>query len=281
MKKRRQNANFIREICIAGAVIDVVIKFSCRVQKTTRASKNNPSREAVVNYNQRTAERKLARLLNANFVPGDWHCTLTYAGIEPMMPEAKKELDNFIRRMKREYKKADREFRWVAVTEYHHHRIHHHVVMSYIDAEVIAKQWRGGHVRFTALDRTRNYTKLARYLVKETSNTMKLSGSEVKKRWSASRNLVRPVIKREIVEPSVLYETPKALKGYEIDQETVHKYEHPFTGIEHLEYSMHSTDPVPRLKTWRKGKVVEREETYRRATEIQIDMSSLDGIDFV
>ena len=108
-----------------------------------------------------------------------------------------------------------------------------------------------------------------------------MPGSEVKKRWSASRNLTRPVIKREIVDPRALYETPKALKGYEIDQESVHKYEHPFTGIEHLEYSMYSTDPVPRLKTWRKGDVVKRDETYRRAAEVQIDMESLDGVDFI
>ena len=44
---------------------------------------------------------------------------------------------------------------------------------------------------------------------------------------------------------------------------------------------MISTDPVPRLKQWRKGTIVERDETYRRASEIQIDMQSLDGWYFV
>ena len=69
----------------------------------------------------------------------------------------------------------------------------------------------------------------------------------------------------------------RPLKGYELDEDSVRKYEHPFTGIEHLEYMMVSTDPVPRLKTWRKGKTVTKDETYRRASEVQIDMESLDS----
>ena len=281
MKKKRSTSNFIRETCIAGPVIDVTVKFSNRGPRSTRASKSNPSREAVIKYNTRTAEKKLARLLNANFYPGDFHCTLTYEGIEPEIAEAKKELENFIRRMKREYKKQGLEFKWIAVTEFHHKRIHHHIVMSYIDERVIARQWRRGHVNFKGLGRNRNYRKLAEYLVKETSKTMSEPGSEIKKRWSASRNLVRPIIKREIVNPSALHETPKALKGYDIDMESVHKYQHPFTGIEHLEYMMCSTDPVPRIKTWRKGEIVKRDETYRRSLEVQIDMESLDGWDFI
>ena len=84
-------------------------------------------------------------------------------------------------------------------------------------------------------------------------------------------------MKREIIQPKAMYEKPRALKGYQIDEDTVRRYEHPFTGIEHLEYMMVSTDPVPRIKKWRKGETVERLETYRRASEIQIDMTSMDG----
>ena len=274
-------SNFIKETCVAGAVIDVVVKYSQKVMRSERASRHAPTREAVVKHNKVVAERKLARLLNANFFPGDWHCTLTYTGDEPSVTDAKKTLENFIRRMKREYEKQDLEFKWVAVTEFHHHRIHHHIVMSYIDAKVIERQWKRGHVNFKCLDRSRNYRKLAAYLVKETDKTMKIPGSEIRKHWSSSRNLTRPIVKREIVEPRALYETPKPLKGYEIDEDSVRKYTHPFTGIDHLEYMMCSTDPVPRIRTWRKGKVVKRDETFRRSQEIQIDMSSLDGWDFV
>lgn len=275
--KKKIGSKFIRETCVAGAAIDVTLKYSFRSGQTTRQPKTTPSRAAVIQNNDRIAVKKLTRLMNANFYPGDLHCTLTYMGTEPSRKEAKKEIKNFKRRMKREYAKTGREFKWIEVTEYLNNRIHHHILVNFIDTEVIARQWTRGHVNFKILDRTRNYKKLAEYFVKETSKTMREPGSETKKRWSASRNLTRPIIKREVIHPRSLHETPKALKGYEILPDSIREFEHPFTGITHLEYMMLSTDPSPRIKTWRKGVVVEHDETYRRAQEIQISMDSLDG----
>lgn len=279
MRKKTQ-ANFIRETCIAGAVIDVNIKFSSRNRPTTRAPKSNPSREAVVKYNDRLATKKLTRLMNSNFNPGDWHITLTYEEIAAQ-EEAAQEMKNFKRRLARKYKAEGKELKYIEVTEYDNHRIHHHMVVNYIDPTVIEQEWKRGHVRFSALDRKRNYKDLAEYFVKETSKTMRKDDCMTKKHWSASRNLTRPIIKREIVDASALYEKPRALKGYEIEIDSIRTYEHPYTGIQHLEYMMISTDPVPRIKTWRKGNVVHRDETFKRAQEIQIDMSSLDGWCFV
>lgn len=278
--KKKIGSKFIRETCIAGPVIDVTVKYSMASDNSHRAAKTKPSREAVMKVNDRNATKKLTRLMNANFHPGDWHITLTYEEA-PDQKQAKKNISNFKKRLSRQYGKIGKEFKWIEVTEYEHTRIHHHMVISYIDPAIIEKQWKHGHVRFTALDRTRNYRKLAEYFIKETTKTMRTPGNETKKRWSASRNLTRPIVKREIVNPSAIYEKPRELKGYQIDIDTVRRYEHPFTHIEHLEYMMVSTDPVPRLKTWRKGTIVEKDETLRRASEVQIDMSSLDGWDFI
>lgn len=276
MKKRIGN-KFIRETCVAGAAIDVTLKYSTASGQDHRQQKRNPSRAAVIKNNDRIATKKLTRLMNANFFPGDLHCIFTYAGKEPEQKEAKREIRNFKRRIEREYKKRGRDCKWIEVTEYSHTRIHHHMLMSYIEPEVIEKQWKRGHVHFTPLDRSRNYSKLAEYFIKETSKTMRQPGNETKQRWSASRNLARPIIKREIIEAKAMFEKPKALKGYEILQESVREFEHPFTGLLHKEYMMLSTDPSPRLKKWRKGAVVEKDETFRRAQEIQIEMDWLDG----
>lgn len=273
--------NFIRETCVAGATIWTTIKYSMRTGRGRRAPKTKPTREAVMKNNDKLAVKLLTLLMNANFHPGDMHVTLTYADEPPKEEEARREIKNFKDRMTREYAKAGITFRWIEVTEYKNHRIHHHMVLTYIDPRIIERQWKRGHVRITGLDRSRNYRKLAEYFIKETSKTMRTPGNETKRRWSSSRNLTRPVVKREIVSPNTLYEKPKALKGYQIDEDTVRKYEHPFTGIEHLEYMMVSTDPVPRIRTWRKGLMVDKSETYRRASEIQIDMNSLDGWDFL
>ena len=245
-------SKIVRETWIAGAVISVMLKSKFGSNTGTRQPKHNPTSAAVMKNNDRIALRKLAALLNMNFYPGDYHTTLTYAGDAPDQQAAKKELNNFIRRMKREYEKLGKEFYWIAVTEYENKRIHHHIVMSYIDHAIIQKQWTNGKIWTSSLDRTRNYTELAEYLIKETQR-----------------------VRRELVEARQLFEDPKPLKGYQIDSDSIHRYEHPFTGLEHLEYQMTSTDPVPRLKTWRKGIIVDRQETYKRATEIQIDMYSL------
>lgn len=276
MKEKNKNgSNFVREICVAGPCIDVAIKYSSNRQGQ-RAPKTNPTREAVLKNNDRIAVKKLTRLLNANFFPGDWHITLTYDGEIPAEKEAKKELKNFLRRIEREYKKAGKVFKYIAVTEYKNHRIHHHVVVSHIDSDIIIKQWKRGHVNFSPLNNTRNYRKLAEYLIKETSKTLREPGNEVKQRWSASRNLIRPVVMRQSVQPKALYEEPKAFKGYQIDPDTVCRFENPYTGIEHLEYMMVSMDPVPRIKSWRSGIAVDKQETMHRATQVQMRIDSLD-----
>lgn len=276
--KKEIGSKFIREVCIAGAVIDVTLKYSARAPRKKRGENVKPSREAVVKNNDRLARKKLTRLLNANFYPGDLLITLTYAGDPPTVEEAEKECKRFRRRMKRRYEKQGKEFRWVEVTEYHNHRIHHHMVVNYIDQGIITQQWKAGHVRFTPLDRSRDYKKIAEYFLKETTKTLREPGKEIKQRWSASRNLVRPIIKREMIEPKAMYESPRAFKGYELIEDSINSFTHPFTGIDHLEYTMIATDPVPRLKVWRQGSVIKRDETYRRSEQIQIDWDAFEGV---
>lgn len=264
----------IRETCIAGAVIDRCIKASFP-HKGKRKRKEKATSDAVKKNNDMLAVKNLTRLINLNFFPGDYHTTLTYA--EEISPEeANRELDNWIKRMRREYTKADKEFYYIAVTEFKNHRIHHHVVMSYIDFQVIDRQWKMGRIRCTSLDKTRNYRKLAEYLIKETQKTFREPENATKRRWKPSRNLKRPVVKREWVSISQLFQNLddiKPLKGYEIDRDTLRKYTNPVTKLDHLEYQMVSNEAVPRLSVWRKGKKVKRNETYRKMDEMrQMDM---------
>ncbi len=264
----------IRETCIAGAVIDRCIKasFPCGGK---RKKKEKATSDAVKKNNDMLALKNLTRLINLNFYPGDLHTTLTYA--EELSPEeANSELEKWIKRMRREYKKLDKEFYYIAVTEFKNKRIHHHVVMNYIDFQVINRQWKMGRIRCTPLDKTRNYRVLAEYLIKETQKTFREPENATKRRWKPSRNLKRPVVKREWVSISQLFQNLddiKPLKGYEIDRDTLRKYTNPVTKLDHLEYQMVSNEAVPRLSVWRKGKKVNRNETYRKMDEMrQMDM---------
>ena len=181
--------------------------------------------------------------------------------------------------MKREFRKLGKEMKYVVVTEYENHRIHHHVVMNYIDIQIITKQWEKGRVRCTALDDSRNYQKLASYLIKETQKTFRKADNMTKRRYRASRNLVHPiVVTQEVKLSKVLWEEPKAFKGYAIDEDSIRRFENPCTHIPHLEYMMVSTDPVPRLKKWRNGTAVKKQETYMRAEELkQMEMSDYES----
>lgn len=257
-----------RETCIAGAVIDITVKGSRTPDKKMRAPKKNPTPDSVRRNNDRIAVKDLTRKLNANFVPGDYHVTLTYAEA-PTRAEAERQLQNWIRRMKREFKKQGKEFRYVAVTEYKHKRIHHHVVMSYIDTRIIDAQWKNGHIWHSNLGRSRNYRKLAEYLIKETQKTFREADNATKRRYSCSRNLIKPIVVVQQVSITELFKDPKPIKGYEIDEGSVHRFDNPITGLTHLEYQLISTDPVPRLKKWRRGSVVKRTETYTRFEELK------------
>nr|DAJ96031.1 MAG TPA: protein of unknown function DUF1424 [Caudoviricetes sp.] len=264
----------IRETCIAGAVIDRCIKASFP-RGGKRKKKEKVTSDAVKKNNDMLALKNLTRLINLNFYPGDLHTTLTYA--EELSPEeANSELEKWIKRMRREYKKLDKEFYYIAVTEFKNKRIHHHVVMNYIDFQVINRQWKMGRIRCTPLDKTRNYRVLAEYLIKETQKTFREPENATKRRWKPSRNLKRPVVKREWVSISQLFQNLddiKPLKGYEIDRDTLRKYTNPVTKLDHLEYQMVSNEAVPRLSVWRKGKKVNRNETYRKMDEMrQMDM---------
>lgn len=264
----------IRETCIAGAVIDRCIKASFP-HGGKRKKKEKATSDAVKKNNDMLALKNLTRLINLNFYPGDLHTTLTYA--EELSPEeANSELEKWIKRMRREYKKLDKEFYYIAVTEFKNKRIHHHVVHNYIDFQVINRQWKMGRIRCTPLDKTRNYRVLAEYLIKETQKTFRDPENATKRRWKSSRNLKRPVVKREWVSISQLFQNLddiKPLKGYEIDRDTLRKYTNPVTKLDHLEYQMVSNEVVPRLSVWRKGKKVNRNETYRKMDEMrQMDM---------
>lgn len=251
----------VRETAVAGKTIYRNIKVPSGRHSDKRRPRTNPTSEKVQKNNDRLAARNLTLLLNANFSEKSGHFILTYAGDEPTQEEAEKELKKFIRRLQYGMKKSGQEMKYIVVTEYKHKRIHHHIVINTLDAEMVNKAWAKGYTKMVALDDTGNYQKLAEYLIKETSKTFREPGSTHHRRWSGSRNLVRPVIKREYVPESALSDDPKPIDGYTIPE--VRRYEHPVTGLEYIEYFMVAVDEPRRYKVWPRGEVVSGKEYYK------------------
>jgi len=265
----------VREICVAGKVIDVTVKVPSGRHERNRAAKRKITSEKVQKNNDRMAGKKLTRLINANFSASDMHDTLTYQ-TEPSPEEAKDILQRFISRMRYAMKKLNKEFKWVIVTEYGGQRLHHHMITN-APLSLVREKWGCGHVLPRPLDDDPDYHKLGEYLIKHSTSLFREEDSPWGTRCSHSRNLIIPVPRIEEVDESNLWDDPSPWKGYYIDQDTVRRYEHPITGLQHLEYSMISMDDEPRIKKYYKGKLKRHEESYKRF--INYSESQL-GIDF-
>lgn len=191
--------------------------------------------EAVQRVNEKNAEDKLRWLLLENFSPGDWHLILTYRKTDrPDADGSKKMLERFLRDLRVYFRKRlGADLRYITVTEYKSTAIHHHVVIPSCDIRPVQKLWPWGKIRPTDITDAAHLINLASYLIKETSRTFR-EGVGYRKRWNASRNLRKPVIKREVIRQRAWTDKPRPVRGYRIDKTVgdagVENYEDMITG---------------------------------------------------
>lgn len=250
------------ETIVAGKTILRSIKISSGHHSDKRAPKRNVTPEAVRKNNDRLAVKNLTADLNANFGEGDLHVTLTYDHV-PELAQAKKDREKILRDLRRELKKQGVVLKYIAVTEYKNKRPHHHLVLNTSDLDLINRLWGKGWAHSTPLDDSGNYYKLAEYLIKETTKTFREEGSLHKRRYSCSRNIIHPAAKRQEVDLKKLEADPVPISGYYIPKDCERRFEHPVTGLEHLEYIEVALDKPRRFKVWPKGKLVSTREYYK------------------
>ena len=155
-----------------------------------RRSRCNPTKEIQQKLNQRNAEKKLTRLAHLNFTEKDLALHLTYRDDE--MPEsiqdAERILDNFVKRLRRMYKRLGIELKYIRATERgaKNGRIHHHLMITGgVDRDELEELWGKGYANTKRLQfDDKGITGLAHYMAKDRVTF---------KRWSGSRNLVKPV----------------------------------------------------------------------------------------
>lgn len=140
-----------------------------------------------------TAERKLVRLLNTNFTSNDYEVHFTYA--DGNLPEndvqAKKDIQNFLRRAKHLYKAAGVELKYVAVTEggIDGTRYRHRVIMSgEVDRCELESLWGHGYVnsRRLQLDGYGAESLVRHIIIQSETNRDEFP---FRRSWSRSRNM--------------------------------------------------------------------------------------------
>lgn len=163
-----------------------------------RAKKEKALRLAQSYLNDKNAKKHLVRLINTNFTKKDIWITLTYqdSRLPADLDQAKKDMTNYIRRLKRYAKKHNYpDIKYVYVTEYRDadskkkKRVHHHMVINFPDRDVAEELWNGGGRTQTRRLQPDDFgfEGLARYIAKDKSET-------TIKRYTPSRNLKQPKI---------------------------------------------------------------------------------------
>lgn len=182
-----KTSTIYREKCyICGEYLDVYI-YPVYKRPGKRRGRAKPMTLTQAKLNLRHAIEKLVRLLHANFTPGDIELGLDYAVNPEDDEQAKRDIRNFLDRLRRRRKKLGLSpLKYISVTEKSGKgRYHHHVTINGgIDRDVVEKLWGLGRANSKRLQFNENgLAGLGRYVVKS---------PVFSKRWNASRNLVDP-----------------------------------------------------------------------------------------
>ena len=238
---------YIKKTVISGFVMEVEKYHTSRYnQKGIRPEKKEkPTSEQMQKVNERNAIKRLRRLMNTNFGPGDYHTVLTYTKDQRPDPEgARKYLKKFLGDLRREYRKREQVLKYIIVTEWKGKSIHHHILLNNISGtdKLIQKHWPYGRPHNTCLDDSGNYGDLAAYFVKETQKTFREADNPNRLRYSCSRNLKKPVEKVEIIRANTWKEDPKPVKGYELMKDSVKSGVSEVTGYGYQYYMLLRVD---------------------------------------
>lgn len=209
-----------------------------------RQPKRKRTPEDIERQNRTNRAKKIQRIILANFKEGDWHLILKYKpGERPETYErAKKNLKNFLDKIRRVYKKKGYQLKFIAVTERGKkgQALHHHIIIEDIHTpdfntvDLIKKMW-PGFKTFIDLYEDGDYENLAEYIVKIETKEEEEKG---KATYSRSRNLIIPKPKRKKLLRRKWPDEPKPKKGYMIIPSTVYNGINPVTMYPYQHYSM-------------------------------------------
>lgn len=138
--------------------------------KEKRIKREEPTRETQENVNIRKQTEQLRWKLNCNFQEGDMFVTFSYKKEErpDTYEDLVKQKNKLIADLRKEYKKQERELKYIYVLETGSKGARHiHMVLESIEPKAIKRCWDRGRIDIRLLDGTGQYGKLAAYLVKE------------------------------------------------------------------------------------------------------------------
>ncbi|MCL2492522.1 MAG: hypothetical protein FWF33_00560 [Clostridiales bacterium] len=225
----------VKEWTLAGAVIFSKIHSAYpTAPRRNRAPKQSPSAAAVLEVNKRNMIRKIQRLICANFGCGDGFITCT--SNDEHLPKdnaaARKQIERFLRRLRRWYKRRGLPFKYLYVSEIGESGRHHvHIIINGGPSSgELRELWGYGDInRKDIYDQDgEDSAVLATYLGKEKAIDIR-NYQKNKRAFSHSRNLVDPLPVRDTVKNAEL-DCPTPHPGFYIDKDSIFEGINPFTG---------------------------------------------------
>ncbi len=236
---------YIQETCIAGPIKEIrkyhTYRYNQKGEK--RLPQVQDTTECQKKVNQREAQRRLRRLINANFKDGDYLITGDFRKDErpPNSEALQKIMEDYIRRLRYRFKKAGQELKYIYVKELGKKgACHFHMVITECPVKWLRECWPYGGIHIDPLysGKTEGYGQIADYFTKYYEKTIDTEGALIGKRWYGSRNLVKPVVTKKIITAGTFRKTVKPEKGYRILDGTYFYGVSEVTGYEMLSYSM-------------------------------------------
>ncbi len=196
--KEYQGRYFIRQrVWSCGDYIDIDT-YPVFQRPGERRAKSKPTGEVQAALNQRDSELRFLRLVHTNFGPADYELDLTLG--KPAEPgEAVRYLKAYFRRLRRRYRKAGQELRYVYVMERGKlsGRVHFHLIVNCggMTRDDLEREWGLGYANTRRLQFDEHgVAALVEYVTKQGRKKQgKPEREQYHRRWSSSKNLIRPV----------------------------------------------------------------------------------------
>lgn len=197
-----------------------------------RAKLRNPSPESVATANMKRATDNLMWKLNENFDLDDWWITLTYRGDHKTRDADAMAEDffAFLKALRKLYRQNGEEVRFCSVMRVGKRGSRHfHMVLGALEEgkmkirdfrKELQKIWPFGFVQSIPVwdrDDSGLFDFIAKYMIEESEITRKTLDRPNMKRYSCSRNLRAPTVKRHVVKRSGSFRcAARVPKGYKL-----------------------------------------------------------------
>lgn len=167
------------------------------MEAEAQRKKKNLTKERQAQLNTRRAKRRLVLLMETNFrTDEDVHVTLTYAGAEPDMARCRKDVRNWLNRVKRQRaKRGLPEVKYIySIGHDADQRIHVHCVMNGgIGRDELERMWGKGYANTIRLQKQGGGLQgMANYLYRQNEKARDRGERQGCHMWCGSRNLKKP-----------------------------------------------------------------------------------------